>query len=204
MPCAVSCKSPPRQPSPSWRLPCPLPGAAQQSCSPLWRAWCVPQSPPHVHPRVTWTAFKALHAHRSHTFACSLLRFYLRNLPSNFPLLLSAIKFMRGQNSCCREMIAISSRGAPRPYFHNCVCDTCLVISLQICLQAGELVAADNVAFARLILQHLPDKHASLVARLQSRPEMQYRQDWLPLFASLTQWRMCHYEGKDDFMFGEI
>ena len=65
----------------------------------------------------------------------------------------------------------------------SCFCKTCLAVcnSLQNFLQVGDLVAADNVAFARLVLKHLPEKHAGFVARLQSQPEMQYRQNSGPL-----------------------
>ena len=55
--------------------------------------------------------------------------------------------------------------------------ETSLTLSDAILVQVGDLVAADNVAFARLVLKHLPEKHVGFVARLQSQPEKQYRQD---------------------------
>jgi hypothetical protein len=38
-----------------------------------------------------------------------------------------------------------------------------------------ELVAADNIAFARLVLKYLPERHTGFLAKLQSNPELQYR-----------------------------
>lgn len=38
-----------------------------------------------------------------------------------------------------------------------------------------ELVKADNIALARLVLKYLPERHSGFLAKLQSHPEMQYR-----------------------------